>query len=425
MSFTIRKGGEMVKKFIIPAIAMLIVVIVLVVVLGDNKPQGPTPTPIAQQHDGNKAQQLSGDAELAVHFIDVGQGDGIYVEAKDGSNMLVDAGTKGAGRNIVTYLNERGVQHLDYVVATHPDADHIGGIVPVLENMAVVNFIDSGKEHTSQTFENMLMLIASHDVDYHVPSIGETFNLSDKVKVEVLYADEHASDNNDASIVLRVSYGDVSFLLTGDAGVGIEKKMLGAGTDVQATILKAGHHGSNTSSSPEFIDAVKPEAVILSYGEGNKYGHPHKEVTDTLRSRDIKMYSTAEIGTIVVETDGINYQVEGKPMTVANSKPTSATNNEAVKITSKDLQSEAVGITNEGNSTVDLTGWQLLSVEGDQVFDFPSVKLEAGKTLYITSGGNTKEGKDIIKWTGKQIWLNSGDAAKLFNAKGEVVSELD
>ena len=128
--------------------------------------------------------------------------------------------------------------------------------------------------------------------------------------MKVVSADETASDNNDASIVLKVTYGDVSFLLTGDAGVALEKEMLSQ--DIKATVLKAGHHGSNTSSSQSFIQAVNPEVTILSYGEDNKYGHPHKEVVERLQAIDSKIYATAEAGTVIVSTDGINYDVGAK-----------------------------------------------------------------------------------------------------------------
>lgn len=370
--------------------------------------------------------------EMRVHFIDVGQGDSIFIESPNGKTMLVDGGVKGAGQKVVSYLKELGVNKLDIVVATHPDADHIGGLIPVINSIDIGQFYDSGKVHTSQTFEEMLTLIDTKNIPYNVPKTGDSIAFDDDINVKVLNANEHAKDNNDASIVLKIAYGNVSFLLTADAGIALEKEMMQY--DVKATVLKAGHHGSNTSSSAEFIQAVHPEVAILSYGEGNKYGHPHAEVVERLQAIGSKIYATAEAGTVIVSTDGINYEVNSKEMSgtsVSTSQTTSTsvsapkTTSASVEIVSKDLIEEVVGIKNNGNEAVSLKDWQLISVEGDQVFNFPNVTLQPGKTIYVTSGTNAREGQNYLKWTKKQIWLNDGDAAQLRNAKGELISELD
>jgi len=364
--------------------------------------------------------------DMRVHFIDVGQGDSILIESPNGKTMLVDGGVKGAGQQVVSYLKELGVSKLDMVVATHPDADHIGGLIPVLNSIPIEQFYDSGKVHTSQTFEEMLMLIDEKNIPYYVPKKGDLIEFDKDVTVKVLNANEHATDNNDASIVLKVVYGHVSFLLTGDAGIALEKEMMQ--NDVTTTVLKAGHHGSNTSSSEDFIRAVKPEVTILSYGEDNKYGHPHTEVVDRLQAIGSKIYATADLGTITVSTDGVNYSVNGNETSRAvtpkePSKEESSTS--AVEIISKDLVTEIVGIKNNGRQAVSLNDWQLISIEGNQVFNFPNVSLQPGKIIYITSGTNAREGQNYLKWTTKQIWLNSGDPAQLRNEKGELVSELD
>ncbi|WP_054548650.1 MBL fold metallo-hydrolase [Lysinibacillus capsici] len=363
--------------------------------------------------------------EMQVHFIDVGQGDSILIESPSGKTMLIDGGVKGAGQQIVSYLKELGINKLDIVVATHPDADHIGGLIPVLDNMTIEQFYDSGKVHTSQTFEEMLTRIDEKNIPYHVPKIGDDIEFDKDVNVKVLNANDQATDNNDASIVLKMTYGNVSFLLTGDAGVALEKEMLQY--DVKATVLKAGHHGSNTSSSEEFIQAVKPEVTILSYGEDNKYGHPHAEIVDRLQAIGSKIYATADLGTITVSTDGVNYTVNGKETfsvetgnILSKEEPTTA-----IEIVSKDLVTEIVGIKNSGQHAVSLKDWQLISIEGHQVYNFPNLSLQPGKTIYITSGTNAREGQNYLKWTTKQIWLNAGDAAQLRNEKGELVSELE
>ncbi|MGE8036100.1 MBL fold metallo-hydrolase [Lysinibacillus sp. NPDC093692] len=372
-----------------------------------------------------KKVSVTAGHEMRVHFIDVGQGDSIFIESPNGKTMLVDGGVKGAGQKVVSYLKELGVNKLDIVVATHPDADHIGGLIPVLNSIDIGQFYDSGKVHTSQTFEEMLTLIDTKNIPYNVPKTGDRITFDDDINVKVLNANENATDNNDASIVLKLAYGNVSFLLTADAGVALEKEMMQ--DDVKATILKAGHHGSNTSSSAEFIQKVHPEVAILSYGEGNKYGHPHAEVVERLQAIGSEIYATAEAGTVIVSTDGVNYEVNSKEWsgTIASSPTAPPTTSATVEIVNKDLIEEIVGIKNNGNEAVSLKDWQLISIEGHQVFNFPNVTLQPGKTMYVTSGSNAREGQNYLKWTKKQIWLNDGDAAQLRNAKGDIVSELD
>ena len=363
--------------------------------------------------------------EMAVHFIDVGQGDSIFIQAPNGKTMLIDGGIKGAGKTVVEYLRAQGVTKLDYVVATHPDADHIGGLVSVLNSISIKEFIDSGKVHTSQTYEEMLTLINDKNIRYTVPTAGDTVALDPSVAVDVLASDEHASDNNDASIVLRVTYQNISFLLMGDADHGIEKQLLQGGNDVEATILKAGHHGSNTSSSAQFVQEVSPMATILSYGQDNKYGHPHKEVIDVLTQVGSDIYGTAESGTIVVTTDGVTYDINAKQWTgIGATSSITPPKSGKIELISKDLEAEIVAIQNNSSEAVNLQGWQLISVEGNQVFNFPNINLAPGKTIYVTSGSDAKSIGNSLEWTKKQIWVNSGDAAQLKNAKGEIIREL-
>ena len=246
--------------------------------------------------------------EMTVHFIDVGQGDSILIQSPEGKNMLIDGGKKEAGKDVVSYLRQQGVEKLDYVVATHPDADHIGGLIAVLNSISIKNFVDSGKEHTTETYEQMLQLILDKHIPFIVPNRGDIIHLDSAVEITVLNTGEEAADNNEASIVLEVQYEDMSFLLTGDADAGVEKSML-TDYNLKSTVLKAGHHGSDTSNSEAFIREVQPEVTILSYGENNTYGHPTPAVVTRLKKANSEIYSTAELGNIVVETDGKDYSV--------------------------------------------------------------------------------------------------------------------
>lgn len=248
--------------------------------------------------------QNSGD--LQVHFLDVGQGDAIFIKSPNGQTMLIDGGVKGVGQQVVDYIQEQGVEKLNFVVATHPDAAHIGGLISVLNEIPIDYFIDSGKMHTSSTYEEMLQLIDKNHIQYIVPKTGGQIQLDDVLKVDILYANENASNHHEASIVLKVTYDEISFLLMGGANISIENELM-QHADLKATILKAAQHGSNISSSNEFLRAVQPEITILSYGQDNPHGHPDFEVVSRLKKIGSKIYSTAESGTIVIKTNGKSY----------------------------------------------------------------------------------------------------------------------
>ena len=292
----------------------------------------------------------------------------------------------------MAYLRQQGVEKLDYVVATHPDADHIGGLLAVLNSISIKNFVDSGKEHTTETYEQMLQLILDKNIPFIVPSVGDTIPLDSNVEITVLNTGEDTDDNNEASIVLKVQYEDVSFLLTGDADTGVEKSMLNE-YDLKSTVLKAGHHGSDTSSSDAFIREVQPEVTILSYGENNTYGHPTPEIVTRLKKANSEIYSTAELGNIVVKTDGRDYTVSTDSLPIE--KETVAET--PLFISEKDVQEEIVGITNQGKVAVNLEGWQLVSVTGNQVYNFPNISIQAGETIYITSGPECKRRRDTFE----------------------------
>lgn len=365
------------------------------------------------------SNETNAKKEMSVHFIDVGQGDSILIQSPKGKNMLIDGGKKEAGKDVVTYLRQQGVEKLDYVVATHPDADHIGGLLAVLNSISIKNFVDSGKEHTTETYENMLQLILDKDIPFIVPNLGDTIPLDSGIEITILNTGEKDDDNNEASIVLKVQYEDISFLLTGDADSGVEKSMLSE-YDLKSTVLKAGHHGSETSSSDAFIREVQPEVTILSYGENNMYGHPTPEVVTRLKKVKSDIYSTAEVGNIVMRTDGRDYTVGTD--SIRNEKESVA--EIPLYISEKDVREEIVGITNQGEEAVNLEGWQLVSVAGNQVYNFPNMSIDAGETIYITSGPDAKEDASHLKWTNRQMWRNEGDTAQLLNEIGVVMSEV-
>lgn len=257
---------------------------------------------------------------LKVHFVDVGQGDATLIQSPNGKTMLVDGGSKSSSVELVKFLKEKGVKQLDYVVATHPDADHIGGLIGVLENFKAVNFIDSGFPHTSQTYYDLLTLIDQKNINFTVPKELDKISLDEQLTIRVLHINDEAKDSNGASIVLKLTHNKVSFLLMGDADISIED-YIRKKYDVSATVLKNGHHGSKTSSSAPFISQVKPKVAILSYGKNNSYGHPDTAVEARLKNVGAKTYKTAVDCDITVTSDGVKYDVASSCGKMQSKKP--------------------------------------------------------------------------------------------------------
>ncbi|MFZ4452100.1 S-layer homology domain-containing protein [Salibacterium aidingense] len=258
------------------------------------------PETFVNEDEGN--EEDGGDAYPAVnldlHFLDVGQGDSILAEPNGGGgNILIDGGRQGSGDEIVDYLEEENIDSLEWVVATHPDADHIGGLIEVLEEVDVENVLDSGKEHTTETYQDYLEVIDEKDINFVEAEEGEYLD-TQAAEVQILNGYNESSDLNESSIVLHFTYGETTALFTGDATVENEAEMMEE-YDVEADVLKVGHHGADTSTSAEFVEAVDPEMAILSYGE-NSYGHPDADVVETLRNAGVDLYSTYQSGNIEV-----------------------------------------------------------------------------------------------------------------------------
>lgn len=251
---------------------------------------------------------------MKVHFLDVDQGDSTFVQLADGKTVLIDAGPINQGGKVVAYLKSLGVKKLDYLISTHPDADHIGGMVDVLNAFEVATFVGSGKVHTSKTYENTLLAIQAEGSKFIIPTPGQILEQDRSINsyLSVIYSDPDAAENNDASLVIAAGYCSQDVLLMGDADVAIESNLVATNKVSEVEILKAGHHGSNTSSSLGFLKTASPEAVILSYGENNDYGHPHQSVLTNIKKVGAKAYSTAQAGTIVATLNCNGYTIDSK-----------------------------------------------------------------------------------------------------------------
>lgn len=245
---------------------------------------------------------FTGEELLTVHFIDVGQADCALL-ASDGHFMVIDGGNNDDAEIIVDYLQEQGVQTLDAVVGTHPHEDHIGSLDAIINSFDVEKVYMPKIMHTSQTFEDVLDAIANQGLKITAPKPGDTFSFG-ACQVEVLGPWQKYSDFNNNSIVLRVTAGETSVLFTGDAEKTAEEDMLDAGCDLQADVLKVGHHGSSTSTSDGFLQAVSPRSAVISVGEGNSYGHPEQVTLEKLEDNGVEIYRTDQLGTIVCCSDG-------------------------------------------------------------------------------------------------------------------------
>ncbi len=207
-------------------------------------------------NDGRSPVQEEPDGSvLEVHFIDVGQGDAVLIRTPQGRVALIDAGTGSAGEAVLGYLVERGISQIDLVVGTHPHEDHIGGLIAILENLPVGKVIDSGKIHTSQTYERYLTLIDQKEIPFQIGRAGQKIALDPSITMKILHPgpDVESGDANHASVIIQLGYGQVDFLFTGDAEKEAEAEMLKRGYQRAAvTILKVGHHGSSSSTSEKF-----------------------------------------------------------------------------------------------------------------------------------------------------------------------------
>jgi beta-lactamase superfamily II metal-dependent hydrolase len=230
---------------------------------------------------------------------------------------------------VVAALRKRNIQSLDLAVATHPHSDHIGGMIPVIENFEVKNFLDSGQTYTSKTYERMLRAITDKRIKFIEAKKGMKFDLDSGVKLDVLNPQggdqgikkvrQGGSVENANSIVMRLTYGNFAMLFTGDAETETEEVMMKSGEPLRAQVLKVGHHGSRYATSAKFLEAVAPEVAIISVGAGNNYGHPAQSTLNRLQKAGVKIYRTDLNGEITVVTDGNKFEVHAakQPVQIA------------------------------------------------------------------------------------------------------------
>lgn len=401
-----------------------------------------TPVSPVEQTTPTTTAQYAGDPSgqnLTVHFLDVGQGDSILIEYSNKA-LLIDAGESDQGQVVTSYLQDHGISTLDYVVATHPHSDHIGGMDDVLNNFQVEHFIDSGYPHTTKTYENMLTTIDQKNIPFEVVQAGQTIDFDPGVDIEVLNpAGTYSNDLNENSVVLKVSYGEASFLLMGDAGLETEEHIMKAGYDVDSDILKVGHHASRSGSGPTFISTVSPEVSVIEVGAGNDYGHPHSEILKRLQEAST-VYRTDLDGTIIVTTDGSTYTVitektgtvssgngaySSTDSTATEESEAPSSTGSTVYVSGLNLQDEWIQISNTGPSPVSLDGWKIEDEGSKHTYTFPSYTLNAGSTVTVYTGEGTNTATELYWGSKSTIWNNDGDTAYLYDDSGKLVSKLE
>lgn len=263
-------------------------------------------------------QTAQAAANLQVHFIDVGQADAMLIRLPNGQNMVIDAGNNADASTVVNYIKGKGITRIDYVIGTHPDEDHIGGLDAVINNFSIGKVYMPNKTHTTQTYQDVINAINAKGVPLYYGKAGVTV-LNTTADGKTLKANMVApvgtsySDMNDYSIVLRMQYGYTSFLFSGDAETQSETEILNSGQTISANIYKVGHHGSSTSTTQNYLNRINPSVAVISCGLNNNYGHPHQATIDRLKAKGIKIYRTDLQGTIIITTSGSGWLVNKSP----------------------------------------------------------------------------------------------------------------
>lgn len=335
------------EKFFAPVLSLLL--LLSLAACGEG-PTSPAPAP-------------TGGSTLAVHFIDVGQADSALLLC-GGEAMLIDGGNVADSSLVASYLESQGVDALDYVVCTHAHEDHVGGLSGALNACTANRVYAPVTEYDSKAFRDFLKYTRAQGLEPEIPAPGDTLSLGG-AEVRILGPVQDYAETNDTSIVLRVDFGETSFLFTGDMERAAEADLLEAGADLSATVLKVGHHGSDTSTSYPFLRDIMPEYAVISVGEGNSYGHPSQDTLSRLRDADCTVYRTDRQGTVVAVSDGkqISFTTE------RNAAPTPG----------RDSPEEAAYIGNLNSKTFHTEACSNLPAEKNRItFDSRDAAVDAG-----------------------------------------------
>ncbi len=285
------------KRYVIPLLS--IIVLILCAVSFFNIKDGTDYTATSSLYDG----------EMAVHFLDVGQGDSTFIELPDNECMLIDAGTYDYGNLITEKIEQYGYSKINYLVATHPHADHIGGMSQIIEHFDIGEIYMPKASTDTKIFESLLQSVSDKNMQINTAAAGKVIYSDSSIEMKFLSPESDLTYDglNNYSAVLKITYGKNSFLFTGDAETDAEEIMLDSYyNELDCDVLKVGHHGSDTSSSVEFLNTVTPDYAVISCGANNSYGHPHNETISKLEDIGAETYRTDTQGTITIVCDGEN-----------------------------------------------------------------------------------------------------------------------
>jgi beta-lactamase superfamily II metal-dependent hydrolase len=379
------------------------------------------------------------------------------------------------GNRVVSDLKMLGITRIDLLVATHPHSDHIGGMEKVLAAFPIGQVLDSGLPHTSPLYEGFLETVDRKNIPYRVAEQGQTIAVSPLLRVVVLAPPVHRFDDglNTNSVVLRISYGMIDFLMTGDVSGKGEDALITSGYPLDAEILKVAHHGSSSSTSPEFLKRVHPEMAIISLGADNPYGYPHNETHNLMQKNGVAIYRTDNNGTVVVRTDGLSYSIKTEknergiwtnpavngtaspfPVFTLPSFPTlepvvfpnftlppppsnltipqignssevyiSETQFNAPGDDRQNLNGEWVRLTNKGEDIVLISGWTLSDRSNKTLYTFPAIFLTPGETITVYSGTGTLNKSEVFMDKNEPVWGNSGDFVVLKDGTGILIDQ--
>jgi competence protein ComEC len=367
---------------------------------------------------------------LRVTFIDVGQGDAAWLKTPDGFDILIDGGEEEKGPGLVSYLRAHGVTDIEVLVLTHPHSDHVGGLVEVLDEMEVDEALTNCQPHTTIIYGKFVDGLAASGAPTACVRYGDTFAWGSYISVtalnpaEPLFPGDSSKALNNNSVALRVSYGDVDFLLTGDIESEAENAILGRGATVEAEVLKVAHHGSDSSSKEPFLAEVDPDIAIISVGAGNPHGHPDQATIDNLTDVGAIIRRTDEDGTVTILTDGVTWwELELTyvylPLVLKGWSavaPGVRVDPDCCQVAPTDgaLNDEYVCFTNGGVSSQDMTDWEVQD-EVAHTYTFPAFTLGPGSTVKLHTGSGSNTATDLYWNRGSWVWNNDHDTVYLYD----------